>query len=431
MGIEAAVIGGSALLGGLATSQGKKSTSSSVQEPWSVQAPYLKTGFEEAQSIYDAQKGTPWYTGNLYTGLNDTQKAGIDGTVNWANTNGGLLARNTTNASTDALTRGNFFGDNATKGAAGQWGVGVPQDQSGLMATYGAQALGGTGFLTDNIWSTVAHAQDDPTQANIRAASSYADNPYLQSQIDAASADVTHQLGTDLVGLNNQASAGGNLNSSRAGAAEAGMREGAARTIGNISSTMRSNAYTQGLSLAEQARQANSQTNLGALSTGLQFTGQGLGALGAAQDARNAEIGNRITSNGQLAGQTGLGLQAADLSNSLGLGNSSAVLGAGSVMQDDANNKNSADYQKWLGGDTRKSDLLSRYWNINASNNWGGGTTSTSKTPGNFFQGALGGAALGAGMYKDFFNDRDTQGYGGTGAGRIIRGSTGLLGGGV
>jgi len=431
MGIETAVIGGAALAGGLSSMGSKKASSSSVEEPWSVQAPYLKTGFEEAKSAYDALKGSSWYTGSLYSGLNDTQKAGIDGTVNWANTNGGLLARNTTNASTDALTRGNFFGDNATKGAAGQWGVGVPQDQSGLMATYGAQALGGTGMLTDSIWNTVNHAQDDPTQANIRAAGQYADNPYLQSQIDAASADVTHHLGTDLVGLNNQASAGGNLNSSRAGAAEAGMREGAARTIGNISSTMRSNAYTQGLSLAEQARQANNQTNLGALSTGLQFTGQGLGALGSAQDARNAEIGNRITSNGQLAGQTGLGLQAADLSNSLGLGNSSAVLGAGSVMQDDANNQNSADYQRWLGGDTRANDLLSRYWGIVGSNNWGAGKTTTSSQPGNFFQGALGGASLGASAYGSYIGSAGSQGYGGVGAGKIIRGSTGMLGGGV
>ncbi|WP_376959423.1 hypothetical protein ABNQ39_05640 [Azospirillum sp. A26] len=412
--------------------------------PWAEQQPYLTDAWQKAQANFASAQNTPYYQGNLYTGLNDVQKAGLSGITNWAGTNGGMLAGKTTNASVDALTRGGFFADNAVNGAAGSWGAGVPGDQSSAMAAFGTGALGNSGALNSAIMGTIANAQNDPTKVNIAAAGQYADNPYLQSQIDAASADVTDQLGTGLVGLNNQASAGGNLNSSRAGAAEAEMRGQAARTIGNMSATMRSNAYQSGLQLAEGARQANAQTNLGALSAGLNFTGQGLNALNGAQDARNAEIGNRITSNGQLAGQTGLGFQGADLSNNIGLNNAGAVLSAGGVYQSDANNQNQADFQRWQGQDTRSTDLLKRYYEIVGSNGWGGTKTETGAYAGqgagaSALQGAIGGGFTGLGMlgtgmnlYNTYFKTPAAPSYTGGGmVGNNALGGTGMLGGGV
>lgn len=412
--------------------------------PWAEQQPYLIDAWQKAQANFASAQNSPYYQGNLYTGLNDIQKAGLNGVTNWAGTNGGLLAGKTTDAATDALTRGGFFANNALHGAAGNYGAGVGADQSGLMGTFGAQALGGTGQLTDGIWSTLAHAQDDPTKANITAASSYADNPFLQSQIDAALADVTDQLGTGLVGLNNAASAGGNLNSSRAGAAEAEMRGQAARTIGTLSANMRSDAYKTGLQLAEGARQANAQTNLGALSAGLNFTGQGMNALNSAQAARNGEIGNRLAANGQLAGQTGLGLQAADLSNNIGLNNAGAVLSAGGVYQTDANNQNQANFQQWQGQDTRSTDLLKRYYEIVGSNGWGGTKTETGAYAGqgagaSALQGAIGGGMTGLGMlgtgmnlYNTYFKAPAAPSYTGGGmVGNNAVGGTGMLGGGV
>jgi hypothetical protein len=78
-------------------------------------------------------------------------------------------------------------------------------------------------------------AGQDPTKANIAAAGQYADNPYLDGQIDAASRDVTRNLyENQLPGLNEAATDSGNMNSSRAGVAEGIMKRGAADQIGDI-----------------------------------------------------------------------------------------------------------------------------------------------------------------------------------------------------
>ncbi|WP_449231120.1 hypothetical protein [Azospirillum doebereinerae] len=273
----------------------------------------------------------------------------------------------------------------------------------------------------------------DPTASNIGSAQSYMNSGALQEQIDAAKADVTDTLGKGLVGLNNQASSGGNLNSSRAGAAEATMRGEAARTIGSLSATMRGNAYTSGLQLAEGARQANQGVGLSSL--GLQGTAMnmGLGALSTVEGARQNEIGNRLSANGQLGTATGLGYQGAELANGLGLGNNQALINAGGVVQNDANNQNSANFQGWQNSQNYPWDVLQRYYGIVGSGNWGGTSTGTGTTsqPGNFLQGALGGASMGAGLYSGFSNFGSMPSYGGTGAGKMIVGSTGMLGGGV
>lgn len=439
-GIGAASASSSAKAQAKAAEKGQTTTT----VPWAEQQPYLTDAWKQAQTNYQGAQKTPYYQGPLYTGLNDVQKAGLNGITNWAGTNGGFLARNTTNASVDALTRGNYFADNAAAGAQGNWGAGIAGDQSGSLATFGNNALNQAPNFSDAVWNAAGKANADPTQGNITAAGQYAGNPFLQSQIDAASADVTDQLGTGLVGLNNQASAGGNLNSSRAGAAEAEMRGQAARTIGNLSANMRSDAYKTGLQLAETARQANANTNLGALGVMGNYMGQGLGALNSVNAQRNAEIDNRIASNGQLAGQTGLGLQAADLSNNIGLNNANAVLGAGGVYQADANNQNQADFQRWQGQDTRQTDLLKRYYEIVGGQGWGG----TSNTSGGYagqsagmagVQGALGGVSTGLGMlgtgmnlYNKYFSTPQATPYTGGGmVGNNAIGGTGMLGGGV
>lgn len=435
MGIETAVIAGSAALGAMSSAKGKKQTSSSTMDPWAPQAPYLTNGFQYAQDIYDASKGSPWYQGDLYTGINDIQREGIGYGLGYARDYAAPMLNGAYNAATSGMGNASTFGTNAANFASGNFGTtsgANPALMSG-MTDFAQGALGQAGSFQGNLDAYMRGAQGDPTQANIAAATSYMNSPLLQAQIDAAGADVTHQLGTGLVGLNNAASAGGNLNSSRAGAAEAAMRGEAARTIGTLSSTMRGNAYNQGLQLAESAR----GTNLGAQATGLGtqagYIGQGLntgqGLLGLGENQRQFDTSARLQGNAQLGQSAQLGYQGAQVAQGIGQDISSTILGAGQVLQDDANNQNAANYQAWLGNDQRATDLLQRYWSIIGRDGFGKSETSTSTQPGlGFWGGALGGAAAGAGIMGSFGN---APAYGGTGAGRMIRGSTGMLGGGV
>ncbi len=380
----------------------KMQTSTSSSDPWKDQVPYLQEAFSQAQNIYNSQKDTPAYQGNLYTGLNNTQMAGINGIGNWVNGSGAALSNAAAQGAYQGLGDAVSFGNNATNFAGGNFGQ-VPASQAGVLSSFGRQALGDYQGIQSGLNNFLTTAQNDPTQANISNAQQYANSGALQQQIDAAAGDVNHSLGTDLVGLNNQASAGGNLNSSRAGAAEAAMRGEAARTLGNLSAQMRSNAYTTGLQLAEQARQSNMGSSLSALNQQGTLAGQGLNALNLAEQARQSEIKNRLSANAQLGQSAQLGYEGADVANGLGLGNANALLGAGGILQDDANAQNAANFQAWQMQDSRANDLLSRYYKIIGAGNWGQTTTQTTpvQQKGILDQG-LGLAQKAASVYSSF-----------------------------
>jgi hypothetical protein len=238
----------------------QKTTSTST--PWGPQGDALKGAFSDAQGIYNQQKGTPFYGGDLYANMDPLTSQGINASTGFATGAGA-------NAANNALTSG-----------AGMLG------------------LGGNAYN-----SLFGAATQDPTKANIAAAGQYADNPYLSGQIDAASRDVTRNLHENqLPGLNEAATSSGNMNSSRAGVAEGIMRRGAADQIGDIASNMRGQAYSQGLGLAENARGAN----LSALNAATGAYGQGLGALGQGFGMANQNNQNLI-SGGQLNQQDAQG----------------------------------------------------------------------------------------------------------------------------
>jgi hypothetical protein len=166
------------------------------------------------RSIYDSQKGTPWYQGDLYANMDPLTSQGINASSGFA-----------TGAGADAATRTARRGRQYAR----------PR-RSSLRRPFGA-------------------ASQDPTKANIAAAGQYADNPFMTGMIDAASRDVTRNLHENqLPGLNDGRDGSGNMNSSRAGVAEGIMRRGAADQIGDIASNMRGSAYQSGLGLAEGAR---------------------------------------------------------------------------------------------------------------------------------------------------------------------------------
>jgi hypothetical protein len=413
MGIGAAIAGGGALLGAIGGSKSKGGgTTTQTNAPWAEQTPYLKEAFSAAQGIYNNQKGTPYFQGDLYAGLNGVQQGAIQGTQDWTGGMGGQLVNGASGAALGSMGNATMAGQNAQNFANGNFGVTSGANGAVINGVNGT-ALGGMGQLGSAVGATngaLGMASSDPTQGNIQAAGQYANNPYLQSQIDAAGNDAVTALGRNLVGLNNQASAGGNLNSSRAGAAEAVMRQGTADQIARTSADMRSAAYQNGLGLAEQARGTNLQ---GTLSAGNQFSGmvgQGLQAgtssMGFGEDQRQFDTQARVNGNAQLLQSGQLGLDAAQVGNGMALGNQNANLQAGGVLQADQQGQLDATLMQWQGQDTRANDLLARYYSVIGGNNWGGTSTATApKTGGGFMgalQGAVGGASTGLGLYGQY-----------------------------
>jgi hypothetical protein len=346
IGAGSSIIGG--VLGGASGgSDNKTGKTNSTTSPWSVQQPYLKTGFNSAAGLYGKYLDQPWYQGQLYAGMNDMQQAAGYGAGQYSMGQGMTLAQGMVNDSQPYLAQsGNFL--NAANRAAN-------------------------------------FNPADPTQQNINNAGQYANNPYLNGAIDAASRDVTRNLTEDVLpGINRQASGAGNTNSTRTGIAEGVALRGAQDRIGDISSTIRADAYNSGLNLSEQGRQANMQ---GYLSS----QGQGL-------DALNTAVGRGMDLRNQ-------GMQ--------GTVNMYDLLGrAGGQFQQDSQGYADANYQRWQGQYNQPWDLLSRYMGAVGGQNWGSQTQSSTSKPGSTMgaiQGALGGAAAGYGLYKDLSGMMNTQ----------------------
>jgi hypothetical protein len=231
-------------------------------EPWKAQGPYLKSGFSEAQRLYDLFQGSPSYQGNLYSPMNPLQQGGAWQLANYGAGQGQDLGNAAGQASMSNLGAGQQFGQNA-------------------LDIYG-------------------RSQQDPTQQIVGNAGTFADNPYMSGMIDAASRDVVRNLNeNDLPQLNQDANMSGNTDSSRTGIAQGILQRGAADRVGDIASNLRGGAYANGLSLAagnyqngiQNQLNANSQAG-NAFSTGVQGAqgafGLGTGAAGAIGQAGGA-----------------------------------------------------------------------------------------------------------------------------------------------
>lgn len=210
-------------LGGISNSNKNNASQTTTQDPWKAQQPYLLAGFQGATNNYlDAMKN-PYYTGDLYAGLDPMQRQAIEGTNAFATGAASNASNALLNTSTSMLN---------------------PASQGMMNA--------GSGLLSS--------AMMDPTQGNIASAGAYSDNPYLSGAIDAASRDVTRNLTEQVLpGINRIGSATGNTNSSRTGIAEGLALRGAQDRVGDIAATMRGDAWNRGLQTAEAARQANMQ----------------------------------------------------------------------------------------------------------------------------------------------------------------------------
>ncbi len=193
-------------------------TTTSTTAPWAPQADQLRTAFTEAQRLYNDAQASPGYSGDFVAQANDTQRRALDM----------LLGAS-----------GNF-------GTLGSTFMGTGNE---LLGSYGgASSVANRLASGDAMARRVGNlALQDPTQGILATANEYANNPYLDGVINAASRDVVRNLNEQaLPSLNLAASASGNMNSSRAGAAEAVLTRGAQDRIADIGATIRGDAFQNG-----------------------------------------------------------------------------------------------------------------------------------------------------------------------------------------
>lgn len=195
------------------------------------------------------------------------------------------------------------------------------------------------------------------TDTQIASANKYVAGQDIDAQVRNAMLNAT-QTARDVTmpGIEQRAAAGGNTNSTRTGIAEGLVQRGLAQQSSDLGATLRNDAYTKGLALANNTAATNNQQNLGAL------TAQGA-------------IGNTAAGTGVNAGSASVANQGA-LSSELAAG------GAGLTAADQAllDNQN----QQYQSKVSSPFDPLKQYMSVVGSNNWGSntnGTETTTKTP--------------------------------------------------
>lgn len=317
-------------MGGLFSgSKTTKTTQDTSSGPSKFQQPYLDDLFGSAKTNFANSQGTPYYQGDTYAGMDATGKGNLD----------------------------------AIRGYAGGQGANTSATLSQLGGTFAGQA----GSAVDTLGQVRQGYAADPTQANITNAGAYAANPYLDGQIDAASRDITRNLyETALPGIDKAGVSSGGMNNSRLGVASGIAQRGAADRIADISSNMRGQAYQNGLSMAEQSRQANLQGLSGVSNAYGNMATNGASALQAGQNSAYQNL-----NAASAADQTGQADRQGYLTQGL---------------------------DQWKGNDTRAYDLQKRYQEIVGNQQWGqeGTTTQTQKTPTGGILGGVLGTALGA-----------------------------------
>lgn len=333
--VAAPVIGG--IMGAGGTEGG---TTTTTNEPWAAQQPFLQSGFQQAQNAYNTASGMGAYTGQRQAGLNDFQTQGYNLAGNYGLGQGSTSGVSQVNTGLQNLGQSGMYGQNA----AGLFGQASAGDPSGYAQQFGNQ---------------------------------YANSPYADGLVDAASRDVNRNLyENQLTGLQLGAVGAGGTNSTRAGVTEGIMQRGAADRIADTSSTIRGGLFNQGLT-------------------------QGLSQY-------NTNLQNQLSANNQLynAGTLGSGMVNAGNQNVFNAANATAAAGQGFQTQEQAM---LAAQQAQFNEQRDIPMTLAQQYLQSIQGNYGGTGTSTAPSTGGGFQGALGGAVSGLGIYKglkdaDFFS---------------------------
>jgi len=444
--VTAAVVAGTAVAGAAASTMNKPKaqTTTSDNSPWAAQQPYLQTGMAAAQEQFDAGKAQGPYTGAYSAGLTDAQKLGYQNATDYAQGPGASLASQAAGSSAALMGSTSPFLQNAGALAANGSGpmnstaagvlTGAANGQVlGQTTAAGTTGLAGQQGALSTAQGLSAKAAGDPNAGILAGARGYVDNDLVQAQVDAATRDVTTKFSNETIpGLNARAMAGGNVNSARAGAAEAVARTAAQNQAADISTAIRSNAYNTGLATSLAATQQQNDLALGANAQTASTAGA-LSSLGEGQRQFNGgnqlsaatslgqqslqqqqiDANTRLQANGQL-GQAALsGIDAANAAGALSDANTTRLVGAGEAYQGEQSRQLQEAQAQFYARQQYDQQNLGAYWNI--VGNPMGSTTSTT-TPAaqgqSMVQGALGGAAAGAGLYSSIYPS--TGGAGGT-----------------
>lgn len=241
---------------------------------WQPQVGALTTAFGGATDAYNKQLGMGPYSGDYVAAPNQTQY--------------------------DAYGQAAQFG--GANGGVGQAQINAGQ---GLLGNYSnaSNALGGM----------YNFGSQDQTQNNINTANQYANNPYIDQAVNAATYNANRNAAeNDIPNLYRSAASSGNLNSDRAalsqGVVERGMRENAQ----NIGAQMRQGAWQNGLGTA-LSQNAQSQGALGNAASGY----AGLGAQGSGMMSQGINDQTNLSNLYSTAGSGLNALQQSILNNQL------------------------------------------------------------------------------------------------------------------
>lgn len=405
------------------------STQTTSTGPWAPQQGYLRDVFQQAQTNFNDAQGRPAYQGALSAPMNDQQREAMAVGSNFARGPGGAIAGNLASTAGNLNGTAESFAQNAGTLAQGGAGPVNATAQGTLTAAAGGAPMaqfGPTGTLGVNgqtaalgtAQQLASAGQQDLNPTLQQQAQGYVDEGRVQGQVDAALRDVGRNLNENtLPGLNARAVAGGNLNSARAGAAEAVARRAAEDRASDLASGIRSEAYNTGLSAALQANQQQNNLALGAnaqaSSTGGALANLGenqrqfdassrlsaAGTLGALDTSnRSLDAQTRLNANAQVGDAARIGMQAGALAGDINTQNAQKIAAEGDALQAEQNRQIAEAQAQYYAPEMRAQQNLANYAGIVASNNWGseGTATTTSKQPGNILGGVLGTAALAA-----------------------------------
>jgi hypothetical protein len=309
---------------GLFSSKTKTTQDPFETNPWLPQQDYLKTGFGAAKTALNSNLATNAAIPDFTADMNGVQ--------------------------TGALSASNSFNQ------------GLMPSANGAVAA-GSAAVGGLGGYQANANSLYTNAGADRTGSIINSAGQFANNPGLQGQIDSALGDVRKAFDQNLSGINSDASATGNINSTRAGVVESLARDDAMDRSAQISSQMRGDAWNNGLSLASQNMSDQFSQQAGA----------------------NTQLGNSV----------GLGLDTMSTGADMGQGALGQQFINGSLTQAQAQ----AEIEGLRAKGMSEQDIVAKYMgNVGGSYGQQGFTSTTTTSP-SIFQQVLGGAASVAGAY--------------------------------
>jgi hypothetical protein len=261
-------------MGSQRTTNNSSSNQNTSQQtsPWAPQAGVLTEAMGEARRIYGANAGQNPAPDNFVAGFNPHQLNTFQRMINYGNGN-------------------NVAATNEYNGAA--------LSNAGMGGINGALS---------------GYANFDPSASNnpgalIAAANQYASGQDIDAQVNNAMLNA-RQTARDvtLPGISQNAARSHNTNSSRTGIAEGMVTRGLAQQATDLGASLRSKAFSDGLSLASNNAQANNAANLSRLSG---MASLGSNAFDMGRGALSGSLEDAARSFG-LAGAGAEGLRAAD-----------------------------------------------------------------------------------------------------------------------